>query len=266
MCYYMGRRVTRTEYDELVSFAKKVAFLNEELAIYKGFDHNDIPVMRYIAGTKELEKLNMQWGLLPPKMKSNDAISKFRFGYKPEGGKYIPGYTTLNATSEELFGKIMFKQAALHRRIVVPFEIFFEWRHVQVVGVSGKLLKTPEKFPYKIEMRDKTEPHYFAGIYNETFNEETKITTNTFTITTTDANSLMQQIHNSKNRMPTVLPWRIAEMWLDPELDENGILDVANYQIASAELKATLLDQDFLKNPDPLRGVKDPRVADLVEA
>ncbi len=66
--------------------------------------------------------------------------------------------------------------------------------------------------------------------------------------------------------MPTILPPRIAEMWLDQNLDENGILDVANYQIASAELKATPLDPEFLKNPDPHKCVKDPRVADLVEA
>jgi len=266
MCYYMGRRVTRAEYDELVSFAKKVAFLNEELAIYKGFDHNDIPVLRYVPGTKEIEKLTMEWGFLPPKVKSTEAIKNFRFGYKNAEGKYIPGFTTLNATSEELLGKPLFKQAALKRRILVPFEIFYEWRHVQVVGKSGKLLKTPEKFPYMLEMRDKTEPHYFAGIYNETYNEETGVTTNTFAITTTDANSLMRQIHNSKNRMPTILPPRIAEMWLDPNLDDNGILDVANYQLASAELKATPLHQEFLKNPDPHACVKDPRVSELIEA
>lgn len=265
MCYYMGRRVTRAEYNELVAFAKKIAFLNEGLAIYKGFDHNDIPVLRYIPGTKDFEKVNMQWGFLPSKVKNDEAIKRFRFGYKADNGKWIPGYTTLNATSEELLNK-MFKYAALHRRILVPFEIFYEWRHVQVVGVSGKLLKTPEKFPYMLEMRDKSEPHYFAGIYNETFNEETGVTTNTFAITTTDANSLMRQIHNSKNRMPTILPPRIAEMWLDPTLNENGILDVANYQIASAELKATPLDQEFLKNDDPHKCVKDPRVDELVEA
>jgi putative SOS response-associated peptidase YedK len=262
MCNYMGRRVTRAEYNELVSFAKKVAFLNDELAIYKGFDHNDIPVMKLIPGTKDLETVNMQWGFLPHKMKNDEAIRRFRFGYKPEGGKWIPGYTTLNATSEELLNK-MFKHAALHRRILVPLEWFYEWRHIQVVGVSGKLLKTPEKFPYKIEMRDKAEPHYFAGIYNPTFNEDTKVTTNTFAITTTDANSLMRQIHNSKNRMPTILPPRIAEMWLNPDLDENGILDISNYQVASAEMIATPLHPDFLKNPNPHECVEDARVPKL---
>ena len=40
------------------------------------------------------------------------------------------------------------KDAALHRRCLIPSTGFFEWMHVQVVGKSGKLLKTPEKFPY----------------------------------------------------------------------------------------------------------------------
>ncbi len=38
----------------------------------------------------------MQWGFLLSYMKNEEQIKKFRFGYKPEGGKWVPGYTTLN--------------------------------------------------------------------------------------------------------------------------------------------------------------------------
>jgi putative SOS response-associated peptidase YedK len=42
----------------------------------------------------------------------------------------------------------MYKDAALYRPCLIPMNRFYEWRHVHVVGNSGKLLKTPEKFPY----------------------------------------------------------------------------------------------------------------------
>jgi putative SOS response-associated peptidase YedK len=204
----------------------------------------------------------MQWGFLPPWLKNKEAADKFRNGYKDVTGKYIRGYTTLNATSEELLGK-MFKDAALHRRCLVPSNGFYEWRHVQVVGKSGKLLKTPERFPYLVQMRDQPE-FYFAGIYNPWTDKDTNTVINTFAIVTTEANTLMKQIHNSKERMPTILPGNLAEAWLYKDLTDQEISDIANYQVASAEMKATPLHKDFLKNANPHEQVHHEGVPDLI--
>ena len=71
-------------------------------------------------------------------------------------------------------------------------------------------MKNPEKFPYLVRLRNEEE-FYIAGIWQPCFLTETKMTINTFAIITAPANSLMKQIHNSKERMPTILPGDLAE-------------------------------------------------------
>ena len=157
----------------------------------------------------------------------------------------------------------MFKDAALKRRCLIPVNFFYEWMHVTVVGKSGKLLKTPEKFPYLVEMRN--EPEFFlAGIWQPWFDTESKTTTNTFAIVTTTANSLMKQIHNSKERMPTILPGHLKDAWLYNDLSDQEILDIANYQVASIEMIATPLDKDFLKKENPHERTIYKEVPELV--
>jgi putative SOS response-associated peptidase YedK len=264
MCYYNGRKITSEEYHEIIAQEKTTAFINQEMVIHKGFDYNYMPVIRPITDKHQTERVRMQWGFLPSYLKNTDAVSKFRFGYKDETGRYIKPYTTLNATSEELLGK-MFKDSAKKRRCLVPSNGFYEWMHVQVVGKSGKLLKTPEKFPYLIQMRNEKE-FYMAGIWNPWFDPDTKMTVNTFAIVTTVANTLMKQIHNSKERMPTILPGSLSEAWLYNDLADQDILDIANYQAASAEMIARPLSKDFLKSDNPHELVIYKEVPELVYA
>ena len=262
MCYLTGRTITETEYQELLELGERLGFLNEELCIYKGFDYNNLPVIKPVENSRETERVKMQWGFLPSYLRTKEDVKKFRFGYKDDSGKYHKPYTTLNATSEELLSK-MFKDAALKRRCLVPSDGFYEWMHVMVVGKSGKLLKTPEKFPYLVRMRDEKE-FYMAGIWQPWFDSESKTTTNTFAIVTTAANSLMKQVHNSKERMPSILPGNLAEAWLYNDMTDQQILDIANYQVASAEMIAIPLDKDFLKKQDPHAKTVYKEVPELV--
>jgi len=262
MCYYHSRITTSAEFDELLAQGAKLAFSSPQLVIYKGFDYNYMPVMRRVAGTRQTERVKMQWGFLPSYLKDRDAVSKFRFGYKDDTGYFHKPYTTLNATSEELLSK-MYKDAAKNRRCLLPSNGFYEWRHVQVVGKSGKLLKTPERFPYLVQMKNEPE-FYMAAIWNPWFDPDSKMTINSFAIVTTQANSLMKQIHNSKERMPTILPGDLAETWLYNDLSDQDILDIANYQCASAEMVAILLDKDFLKSENPHAPARYKEVPDLV--
>ncbi len=133
MCYLTGRKISTSEYFELLQNGERHAFLNQELAIYKGFDYNMYPVDRPFENSRQIERVNMQWGFLPSYLKTVDDVKRFRFGYKDNSGKYHKGFTTLNATSEELFSK-MFKDAALKRRCLIPSNGFYEWMHVMVVG------------------------------------------------------------------------------------------------------------------------------------
>ena len=262
MCYLTGKKISKREYEELLEIAERLGFLSDELVIFKGFDYNTYSVIRPAAGKHETEIVKMQWGFLPAYIKTKEDVKKFRFGYKDESGKYHKPYTTLNATSEELLSK-MFKDAALKRRCLIPVNFFYEWMHVTVVGKSGKLLKTPEKFPYLIEMKNEPE-FYLAGIWQPWFDTESKVTVDTFSIVTTTANSLMKQIHNSKERMPAILPGNLAEAWLYNDLTDQEILDIANYQVAPAEMFATPLDKEFLKKQNPHERTVYNEVPELV--
>ena len=261
MCYYTTRKVSPSEYFQHLESGSRYAFLNQDFAIYKGFDHN-MHIVERRTGSGGTEHVNMQWGFLPPYLKTYDEVKKFRFGYKDDSGKFHKGFTTLNATSEELLNK-MYKAAALKRRCLVPVHGFYEWMHVMVIGKSGKLLKTPEKFPYLVKMRNQDE-FFLAGIWQPWFNAETKMTINTFAVVTTTANTLMKQIHNSKERMPTILPGDIAGAWLHHELNEQEIIDIANYQVASAEMIAIPLHKDFLKKDNPHEQVVYREAPELV--
>ena len=170
MSYHIGRRITRVEWAELKADEAVVAFLNEELVIHKGFDYNYMPIIRPLAGAHDMEKVRMQWGFLPSWLKNKEQVIKFIYGFKDETGKYHRPHTTLNATSTDLFSK-MYKDAAKNQRCLVPSNGFYEWMHVQVVGESGKLLKTPERFPYLIQMRAEKE-FYMAGIWNTWFEND----------------------------------------------------------------------------------------------
>ena len=262
MCYTLSKKISTAEHFEMLQGENRYGFLNEELAIFKGFDYNMYPVDRVVENAQRTERVKMQWGFLPPYLKTAEDVKKFRFGYKDASGKYHKGFTTLNATSEELLSK-MYKDAALKRRCLIPTNGFYEWMHVMVVGKSGKLLKTPEKFPYLIQIRNEEE-FYLAGIWQPWYDSETKTTTNTFAIVTTAANTLMKQIHNSKERMPTILPGDVAEAWLYKDLKDEEILDIANYQVASIEMIATPLHKEFFKNQNPHEQVVYNEVPELV--
>jgi putative SOS response-associated peptidase YedK len=114
-------------------------------------------------------------------------------------------------------------------------------------------------------MRNEPE-FYMAGIYNPWTDQDTKITINTFAIVTTSANTLMRQIHNSKERQPTILPGDLAEAWLYKDLSDQEILDIANYQAATAEMIATPLNKDFLKRENPHEPMIYREVPELIYA
>ena len=56
---------------------------------------------------------------MPPYITNMEAAIKFWNGYKDENGKWITGYSTLNAIGEEMFDKRLFKDAALTKRCVI---------------------------------------------------------------------------------------------------------------------------------------------------
>lgn len=195
MCYHYSVKVNQRKLEE--RFHVKFKPEAEYTPVYHtdGFAHNLMPVIT----ADEPEAINLyNWGLIPHWVKTAADAKKL-------------SNQTLNARGETIFDLPSFKQYVGKKRCLVLADGFYEWMHV------GK-----EKYPHHIYMKDK-EPFAFAGIYSHWKNPETDEILRTYTILTTDANSLMKKIHNSKERMPLILRPDMERMWLKPDLMKEEI-------------------------------------------
>ena len=160
----------------------------------------------------------MRWGLLPNWYKGSNWMD---FAAK-----------TLNARIETCHEKASFKHLVSTKRCLVPSSGFFEWQS------QGKL-----KIPYFIQAIE--QPVFsIAGLYDTWLNPSTGAQEKTFTILTTEANALMAEIHNAKQRMPLILAPDEESGWLNGAL---ALHDVSNR--ANIELEAWEIDKKLLLGP-----------------
>ncbi len=124
--------------------------------------------------------------------------------FKPDGS----GPRPINARSEGVSSKPMFRNAFARRRCILPADGFYEWKKLD-----------GSKQPWLIRQRDRG-VFGFAGIY-EPANE---VTGNrpSCVILTTEANPLMRPIHA---RMPVILEPGDYAGWLDPAQTNPSVLE-----------------------------------------
>ena len=255
MCYYNGQKVTHDEFIRLKQLEKLVAnydFLSRDLQI--GFDYNQSAVLKANVEKNDFDIVQMEWGFIPHYLKTREDVFKMRNGYKDANGKFRPGIITLNAVCEELIlpGKI-YKDATLKRRCLVLSTGFFEWRHIFPKNKrTGEPLKTAIKYPYYISLKDKGY-FYMAGIWQPWTDKVTGEHVETFAIITTKANKLMEQVHNSKKRMPTILNDDLAYEWMFEDISENRILEIAATQYPTEEMQACTIAKDFREALEPAK-------------
>jgi putative SOS response-associated peptidase YedK len=104
----------------------------------------------------------------------------------------------INARSEDVATKPMFRNLIGTRRCVIPIDGFYEW---QVTG-SGKQ-------PHYVRLADGA-PMLLAGLWDRWRHGEAPI--ESFTILTTDANAAVARLHD---RMPAIIDAADLERWLD---------------------------------------------------
>ena len=131
-----------------------------------------------------------------------DRIQLLRWGLVPAWSRDPSGGPKpINARAETLAEKPSFRLLLGRRRCLVLADGFYEWQATP----AGKV-------PHRILLRDE-QPFAFAGLWDEWLDHATGELLPTFTIITTEPNTLMAGIHN---RMPVLLPDRAAEQaWLD---------------------------------------------------
>lgn len=170
--------------------------LTEAKYYISGFEFPKLPVIT----NRQPDRLQgFTWGLIPFWVKTSTEAMEIRTH-------------TLNARSDTVFIKPSFRNAIRERRCLVPADGFYEWREF-----NGK------KYPYYIFLKSK-EIFSFAGIWEEWTDRSTGEVLKTFSILTTDANPLMERIHNTKKRMPVILPREGEREWLRNGLSREEII------------------------------------------
>jgi len=208
MCYDMNfltknkikyaRRFAESEAD-ISDLEDQLKRLGERISPHyhvSGFEHPDVPVITN-EEPKKIQLLN--WGLIPGWTKDVQAAVEI-------------SNRTLNARNETMFEKPAFRDSAKERRCLVIVDGYFEhhWK-------EGK------SYPYHIFLKN-DEPMALGGIWDIWKDLVTGLYRKTFSIVTTEANSLMQHIHNNPKastgpRMPLIIPKELEKDWFLPAVD-----------------------------------------------
>jgi putative SOS response-associated peptidase YedK len=152
-----------------------------------------VPVVRMNRreGEPRRELVALRWGLIPGWAK-DPAI----------------GNRMINARAETVAEKPAYRTAFRRRRCLVPADGFYEWQRI-----GGK------KQPFFIHMRDDG-PFALAGLW-ELWEAPDHSRIESFTVLTTEPNDVVRPIHN---RMPVILNQSDYSLWLDPAVEDPGML------------------------------------------
>ena len=156
-----------------------------------GFQH---PKLVTAVDQGGLKATRFQWGLIPHWVKDREQAEQIM-------------NKTLNARGETIFEKPAFRDSANSKRCLILVDGFYEYYHFK-----GKT------YPFYIEPVNK-EFFVFGGLWSEWIDKSTGEIVQTAAIVTTEANVLMQKIHNKPNssigpRMPLILDEDELEIWL----------------------------------------------------
>lgn len=181
MCgrYYVDDETSREIKKILEQLDKKIN--NPSIKTGEIFPTNDVPIL--VAKNKNIEPDVLKWGF--PNFTNKGVI--------------------INARTETVFEKKMFRESLVSRRCIIPANGFYEWN-----ANKEKIFFTP---PSETIM-------YMAGIFN-VFNNEPR-----FVILTTNANSSIEDVHN---RMPLLLSNNQIEPWVLDDMQTQTILNQTPY-------------------------------------
>jgi putative SOS response-associated peptidase YedK len=191
MCYTIKINLTREELEK--QFGVKFE-QTEDYATGDRVTAFSLPRLPVICSDNSQEIKILSWGLIPYWVKDIKTASEIRM-------------KTFNAKAETLSEKPSFRNSLNRRRCLVLTQGFYEWH------TEGK-----EKTPYYICLKDRS-AFTLAGLFDQWKNEESGEILKTFTVITTRANTMMEQIHNLKKRMPVILSSEAEQLWLDLKTD-----------------------------------------------
>ena len=213
MCYAIAFLTRRLE-----KYAERYGVTVQPEAMSEAGINGNLPQYYFVSG--------FEHPILP--VVTSDRITFSRWGLIPSWSKNVSNANdlktkTLNAAGETIFEKPSFRKAAASQRCLLGIDGFFEWRQFN-----------NQKYPYFINSA-KNEIFSLGCLFDSWKNQETGEIHHTFSVVTTPANPLMEKIHNTKKRMPLIIPADCEKDWISAGLtpsevsalirpyDENGL-------------------------------------------
>jgi putative SOS response-associated peptidase YedK len=192
----------------------------------------DSPIVRIAFGNLQIDR--MRWQLVP--------------GTEPA---FSTKLSTINARSEGVFSRPLYRDLVIRQRCIVPVSGFYEWKR------AGALRR-----PFRIHLRDEAIMS-IAGVW-DTWHPDSPDQRHSFSILTTSANEFMKDIHN---RMPVILDRSHEAAWLDPTVHERAVLEKMLRPCPASWLDAvevsTLVNSPKNNTPEVLRPRTGPFTDDL---
>lgn len=176
-----------------VSFPEKSSFTRQYHV--SSFDLPRLPVIT-TEDTTQIQLL--YWGLIPFWVKDKNTADELRL-------------KTMNARAEGIDEKPAFRQLVGSKHCLVLVDGFFEWHEYR-----GK------NYPYYIRLKNHT-PFALAGLWDCWVDKTTNETLKTYTVITTQANPLLERIHNKKKRMPAIVRKTDEQRWISGRVQKKDM-------------------------------------------
>ncbi len=191
MCYNVEQKASTKVLTERFNAAFKLPELYTPQREINAFNFPKLPLL---TNEQQNEFSFYRWGLIPDWAEGID-IRK----------------NTLNAKLETVEEKPSFRNCTSNR-CILPVTGFYEWKWLDSKG------KRKEKYLIRVK---KTEVFALAGLFNNWKDAHDGQSIKTFTLLTTKADAVMEEIHNMKKRMPLIMNASQAKQYL-----ENGTIEL----------------------------------------
>ncbi len=231
MCYVIGIKIPKKQTIKIGGTALDLDAI--DIPMQSGFAYEQWPVIFSESSSGDnLRPGLMHWELIPQWVRNEKELIESR-----------KKYTTLNIKAETILSNKVAQSTIHTNRCLVLASHFFEWQQVD-----------KEKYPHYISLNEKP-IFYIAGVWNTWTNQNTGETKNSFGIITTEANGLMSKIHNVKKRMPTILEEDAANAWVNENLNDAQIVELAKHQIKDIKMNAYTVAKNFQQTENPCEKV-----------
>lgn len=140
----------------------------------------------------ERELGHLRWGLMPGR-------------WAEKGGRPL-----INARAETVATQPAYRESFQQRRCLIPADGFYEWKKLPT-GKQPMWISRPDEDLFA-----------FAGIWAWLERSDGEIV-HSCSIITCEPNEMMRETHD---RMPVILDPRVESVWLDPEAEQDDLLEL----------------------------------------